>query len=120
MKKYKIIEVSVVTEDGKEFAWSLEYNHGTLSISENARKAGGYRNAQEWTEFHITWIEPHPTEIKHPVPPVEEVEVVLGISADDYLDDPLFMGIEHGVPKFRKPQDLIDFGLDGVWNDTGL
>ena len=117
MQKHPINKVRVYFDTGMEVEFPCS---GTLSVSENARKAGGYRNAQEWTEYHITWVVYKEKEQPRQDTPVEEVEVVLGISADDYLDDPLFMGIEHGVPKFRKPQDLIDFGLDGVWNDTGL
>lgn len=91
-----------------------------FSISKNARKAGGYRNAQEWDEYHVTWINYHEKEQPRQDTTVEELKSPTGVNADDYLDDPLFMGIEHGVPKFRQPVDLVDYGLEGIWNDTGL
>lgn len=117
MNKIKVVEVQVTCEDGKKYAWSV---NGTLSISENARKAGGFKNAQEWTEHHITWVDYH--EETKPEP-VEEVKIPRGLVAEDFKDDPNFVGIEYGQPRFRRPKKeervILDFGLDGFISENG-
>lgn len=60
MIKRKVLSIQVLFEDGE----IRHYNNspgkllGTFSESRNARKAGGFKNLEEWTEYHITWISP--------------------------------------------------------------
>jgi len=53
MNKRKIAGVAVFFEDGTTEQYQIP---GTFSESHNSRKAGGFKNEQEWTEYHITFV----------------------------------------------------------------
>jgi len=119
MNKRKVSKITLEFADGgpNHTYHNIDAN---FSISNNARKKGGYQNAQEWTEFHITWVRYH--EENYPLDEPVEEKIPRGLVAEDFMDDPSFVGIEYGQPRFKKAPErvFLDFGLDGfIENDNG-
>jgi hypothetical protein len=64
VQKRKVKKITVTWDNGESDEYDVD---ATFSESINSRKKAGYKNLQEWVEYHITWI----TYIQD-LPPVEE------------------------------------------------
>lgn len=131
MKKRKVKKLTIEWDNDEKDEFEVD---ATFSESFNSRKKAGFTNLQEWVEYHITWVTYVRDLPAEPEP--KPVEVPTGVRAEDYLDDPTFVGIEYGRPKFvyceyctpRKlyhPRDhprtqfnFDDFGLDEIFGSS--
>jgi hypothetical protein len=94
LKKRKVKYLVVTFDDGTSDEFALD---GTMSESLNSRKKAGFKNLQEWVEYHITWFT-----LVQDLEPVEPVKTPEDLEAEslariaEKMKNPLYAGTQDG------------------------
>lgn len=116
MNKRKVKKLTIEWTDGETDEFEVD---ATFSESINARKKNGFKNLEEWVEYHITWITyVRDLEPATPVKTNEELEAESLARAAEKRKNPLYAGTQDGKDFYhRLPVGWEDMLKD--WNTNG-